>query len=86
MSKSRVECIGTAVQDLLRIAHKNPQDARRVTEKILLRLELLEDYSFVEEKHPDVFLHRLGYRLFPCGDYTVTYRALEDRLLIYQIR
>ena len=83
---TKVECTGAAVEDLLRIARKNPENPRRATEKILLRLALLEDYSFVEERHPDMFLHRLGYRLFPCGDYTVTYRAVGDSLLIYRIQ
>ena len=90
MPEYRVELLNPAWIELDAIADFHmlavgPNSARRITDKILNKLERLETFPLSCPLAPYKELAELGYRVLICGKYVCIYRLIGNTVLVYHI-
>lgn len=90
MARYKVEIRPEAMNELKEIARFHlhavgSNSARKITDKILDRIELLADFPFFGSYVPDEEMKSKGYRMIICGKYLGFYRVIENSVYVYHI-
>ncbi|MDR3283982.1 MAG: type II toxin-antitoxin system RelE/ParE family toxin [Treponema sp.] len=62
-----------------------PQSAKRITDKILNHLELLNTFPNLGRPLPDAELQAKEYRMLVTENYISIYRVIDDMVYVYHI-
>ena len=90
MARFKIEILPEAKNELREIGlfHMNavgPNSARKITDKILNRIELLADFPLSGPHVPDDEMRNKGYRMVVCGKYLCFYRVIGQAVFVYHI-
>ena len=90
MPKFNVVILTPAFKDIDQIADCHlilvgPQSAKKITDKLLGTIMMLEDHPLAGTEHSDMVLQKQGYRKLICGDYVCICKVIENMVYIYRV-
>lgn len=86
----KVHILPTAWEDLKKIedwylVQFSVETALKVSDSILDKIEILEQFPDFGSQTPDRWLNEMGYRMLVCEKHVAIYKKIADEIYVYHI-